>query len=254
MDHYTYLQTLQTELVPETYLEIGVETGRSLSYAKCRAIGIDPLPRITHNLHPDSAVFAETSDDFFAKHDVLSLLGGRRLDMVFLDGMHLFEYTLRDFMNVEPSCHAGTVICVHDVMPQTVRMASREPQPDGWTGDVFKIVLCLRKYRPDLFIAVLDVDPTGILLIGNLDPTNRALHDNYDAIVAEYAEFSFDDVASLRDAYLKPVASDHVATNYLIAAARMQKASERARHYSQAMCGDSRVNLGQQLLKTSAAQ
>ena len=34
--------------------------------------------------------------------DVPALLGGRPLDMAFIDGMHRFEYALRDFINIEP--------------------------------------------------------------------------------------------------------------------------------------------------------
>ena len=42
-----------------------------------------------------------TSDDFFARPDAAEVLGGVPLDLAFIDGMHQFEYALRDFMHLE---------------------------------------------------------------------------------------------------------------------------------------------------------
>ena len=42
-----------------------------------------------------------TSDDFFASHDLAQVLGGRPVDLAYIDGMHQFEFALRDFMNLE---------------------------------------------------------------------------------------------------------------------------------------------------------
>ena len=52
--------------------------------------------------------------------------GGTRLDLVFVDGMHLFEFALRDFMNVERHADWWSVIVFDDILPRDVDEAARE--------------------------------------------------------------------------------------------------------------------------------
>jgi hypothetical protein len=58
--------------------------------------------------------------------------------------------------------------------------------PAWWTGDVWKVVSVLRKYRPDLQIYSLNAAPTGLVLITRLDPTSSLLHDKYFDITDEF--------------------------------------------------------------------
>ena len=61
--------------------------------------------------------------------------------------------------------------------------------PDGpWTGDVWKLIPILQSWRPDLTVTVLDCQPTGLVCISGLDPSNRVLSENYDRIVAELVD------------------------------------------------------------------
>ena len=96
-------------LRPATYLEVGVSRGESLQLVgpATLALGIDPEPRVGFTLSSNQRVFAQTSDEFFARPDVPALLGGQPLKMAFIDGMHHFEYALRDFVNIEPLCSCG---------------------------------------------------------------------------------------------------------------------------------------------------
>ena len=57
-----------------------------------------------------------TSDEFFAEHDLRELLGGP-VELAFIDGLHLFEQVLRDFVNLERCSTAHTVIILHDCLP-----------------------------------------------------------------------------------------------------------------------------------------
>jgi hypothetical protein len=100
--YLVWLQHLQAALSPKTYLEIGVEQGHSLATA--RPIGIDPRPRLSTKLVAETEIFTETSDEFFAQRRLNSLLDGKSLDLVFIDGLHLFEQVLKDFTNVEKHC------------------------------------------------------------------------------------------------------------------------------------------------------
>ena len=52
--------------------------------------------------------------------------GGTSLDLSFIDGMHLFEYVLRDFMNVERFSRWDTAIVLDDMLPRDVDEAARD--------------------------------------------------------------------------------------------------------------------------------
>src|SRR5690349_5859629 len=117
--YFDLLRRLHVAMRPRTYLEIGVHTGMSLELASpgTSIVGIDPVPAIRRPINHTSRLFFETSDDFFEKHDVHEILGGRPIDMAFIDGMHLFEFALRDFINIERYCARGSVVLVHDCYP-----------------------------------------------------------------------------------------------------------------------------------------
>ena len=52
---------------------------------------------------PNTHIYPVTSDEFFAQEDVGRILGGLPLDLAFIDGLHLFEQVIADFINVEPA-------------------------------------------------------------------------------------------------------------------------------------------------------
>ena len=54
---------------------------------------------------------------FFAQHDLRRLFGGLPLDLGFIDGMHRFEFALRDFINFKRASDSRTVLLVHDCLP-----------------------------------------------------------------------------------------------------------------------------------------
>jgi hypothetical protein len=95
-----FLKALHTHLTPRSYLEVGTATGASLSVAGCDTIAVDPRFAVdagaTGN-RTHTFFFQMTSDDFFATENAPALLG-RPVDMVFLDGLHLLECLLRDFI------------------------------------------------------------------------------------------------------------------------------------------------------------
>lgn len=181
-----YLQVLgdlHASLSPRCYLEIGVRHGRSLALARCPAIGVDPGPALQSDLPESTRIFRQTSDDFFelSVHAALPA----PVDFAFIDGLHLFEVALRDFMNIERVVAPGALIAIDDVLPNHPVQAERERRTRVWTGDVWKLVLILRRHRPDLEMVLLDTAPSGCLLIGGLDPANQLLWDAYNPIVRE---------------------------------------------------------------------
>lgn len=192
-DYRDNLEFLHQNLNPKVYLEIGVETGRSLILAKettC-AIGVDPNPVVRQSLDLNKTVYKMTSDDFFAQK-VDEVLQGRKIDLAFIDGMHNFEYVLRDFINVEKYSNNDSVITVHDILPADELTSRRVRETGFWTGDVFKFVMILKKYRPDLKFYNSDIPPAGLAIISNLDPKSTVLVDNYDLIVEEFMDYPYE--------------------------------------------------------------
>jgi tetratricopeptide (TPR) repeat protein len=189
------LRRLHELLRPRTYLEIGVETGATLSLANAaeRAIGIDPdAAKLRRELVPATArVFHETSDAFFARHTRAQALGAHHIDLAFIDGMHLFEYALRDFINVEAWSQKGATIVLHDCLPLLPLTASRERRTKFWVGDVWKVVEILCRYRADLRVRIVATAPSGLCIVRGLDPSSTILRERLDELIAEYAERSY---------------------------------------------------------------
>lgn len=162
-DKHEVLKQLHQILKPSLYLEIGVQTGKSLRLSNCEAIGIDPMPRPNIKLRKNHTLLRMTSDEFFDNHATQYLASPP--DLVFIDGMHLFEYALRDFINVERYAGPNTVVVIDDIFPGHAAQAERVRRTRAWTGDVWKLAAVLEQHRPDLTIKKLDVYPTGLMII-----------------------------------------------------------------------------------------
>jgi hypothetical protein len=189
---HRFLRDLHTLIQPQTYLEIGVQRGHSLAMAGANtfAYAIDPNPIIEVPIAARHQLYAETSDEFFANWPTAT--NDRlqpphpALGLAFIDGMHLAEFALRDFIGVEQMMGRSGVVVFDDVLPYDPAIAGREPLPGDWTGDVWKIYEILRYFRPDLTLILVDVNPTGALAVVGLDPDNRTLSESYDTIIDKH--------------------------------------------------------------------
>ncbi len=182
-------------LNPRTYIEIGVETGRSIRQvgADTRAIGVDPSPAIDGSLPSNVRIVAQTSDEFFARSDLGELLAGAPVELAFIDGMHQFEFALRDFTNLERLSAPGGTILIHDCFPHSRITAERERHYVFWSGDIWRLIVLLMEHRPDLQIHTIAAPPTGLALVRNLDPGSRFIPDNLERLCAKFLalEYSF---------------------------------------------------------------
>lgn len=152
------INALATALSAENYLEIGVNAGRTFRKIKIRKRdGVDPNFRfdtaMTSNevtrLHP------MTSDEFF-----MSGLAQPTYDIIFIDGLHIFEQAFRDFVSCLSVCHVRSVIVIDDTMPsdifsalrdskEAVRLRSRNGTPSkAWHGDVYKLIFAIHDFFP----------------------------------------------------------------------------------------------------------
>ncbi|QKC85271.1 class I SAM-dependent methyltransferase [Mesorhizobium sp. NZP2077] len=206
-NYSTFLNTLHLCLKPKTYFEIGTLSGGTLRLANGASIAVDPQFQIDADImgvKPSCMLFQQSSDEFFATHNASQLFGAP-IDLAFLDGMHLFEFLLRDFMNTEKHCRKNSIILLHDCLPPGFFMTVRDRSDPTWaksrfarwwTGDVWKVIPVLRSYRPDLSITMFDCPPTGLVSITNLDPASQALDSAYVEIVDRFSSKDID-----REAY-----------------------------------------------------
>ncbi len=133
-----------------SYLEIGVGNGQNYEAITIpHKEGVDPGGeedwdgRITYKM---------TSDEFFAAH------GGKRYDLIFIDGLHHAEYVERDILNALKSINEGGIIVCHDLNPGTELMQRVPRETAGWTGDCWRAWIKIRAERPELPMFVLEPD------------------------------------------------------------------------------------------------
>ena len=182
-----FLASLHAELKPRCYLEVGVHgvfNGASFRLAdeNTLAIGIDPAPSgfVPPRNHQ---LYQMTSDDYFQYMADETL----HIDFAFIDGSHLFEDALRDFINIEMHSNQNTVVVFDDMLPMTQEMSSRYMVPGYWTGDVWKVYQILTESRPGLHCVLVDTEPTGTMLVYGLNPRNQTLMMHYGQLVDKFS-------------------------------------------------------------------
>lgn len=151
---------LKEELGLTDYLEIGVENGTSFFAIDIESkTAVDPKFRFNvSELGAESHRFHEMpSDQFFETLD-----RQKTFDLIFIDGLHTFEQSFRDFCNCLMHTHANTVIILDDVYPNDAysawpnaeeaiefrRKAGVTERPLAWHGDVYKTLLAIHDFFP----------------------------------------------------------------------------------------------------------
>jgi predicted O-methyltransferase YrrM len=145
-----------------SYLEIGVADGRTFLHVDFELRhAVDPKFRFdTRNHEAANCRFFETgSDEFFQLFADAEL----KYDLIFLDGLHTFEQTFRDFCSTQAHCHDGTIWLIDDVVPsdpfsaipsESLSRRFRKQQHGSgkgpWHGDVFKTILAIHDFFPNL--------------------------------------------------------------------------------------------------------
>jgi hypothetical protein len=140
------------------YLEIGVSKGLTfLAVEIADKTGVDPKFAFDWQAHrsDDVRFHVGDSDGYFAQCT-------EKFDVVFLDGLHVFEQTFRDLCNALMVTHDRSLIVIDDTVPSDVYSSWPHPreahalrkQAGGkglaWHGDVFKVVYVLHDFFPML--------------------------------------------------------------------------------------------------------
>ena len=184
------------ERVYEGYFEIGTRGGDSLALSQSPSIAIDPyfqLGKDPIGKKDFCLIFQETSDSFFENR--MPRLSGLKCQLAFIDGMHLFEYALRDFINLAKISSKKALFLFHDPIPWTFKMTTRNykakelhlGKSEAWTGDIWKLVHILIDAGLKNNISLLSSAPSGILAVLNPDKKIiTKLEKDYDKICAKW--------------------------------------------------------------------
>ena len=154
------LNWLAKTINAKSYLEVGVLNGKTF-----RDVRVKTKHAVDPNFQFDTRALADRntcfypmpSDEYFARH-----IGRQQFDLVFLDGLHTYEQTFRDFCAVLPHTHARSVILIDDTLPPDPYSALPDPREaerqkeaaghvgGGWNGDVYKLVFAIHDFFPTL--------------------------------------------------------------------------------------------------------
>ncbi|MDD5465376.1 MAG: class I SAM-dependent methyltransferase [Candidatus Omnitrophica bacterium] len=198
MDRIQAVQALLDKIKGKTYLEIGTDYGNSFFaiHAK-RKIAVDPHFKlklkkkikgvIVNILNFRKEMFFEvTSDDFFLNNS--NLFDKNKLDVALDDGLHTYEQSLKDVLNVLKYLNNAGFIVLHDCNPESESEASHLALQSGgpWCGDVWKTIVHLRSLRSDLRVFVLDCDH-GVGVVTRGKPENMLNYTPEDIRLMPYS-------------------------------------------------------------------
>lgn len=140
------------------YLKIGVQRGHTFLEVNAESmVAVDPKFLFDYSSDARGGVeyYEMTSDSYFFNNPE------RRFDLIFIDGLHTYEQSLRDLINSISLISDNGVIVIDDVFPndiystvstgssEAIRLRKeRDPSStDGrWHGDVFKTLFFVSKF------------------------------------------------------------------------------------------------------------
>lgn len=191
MNRVSLINLLIKKCNGENYLEIGIRNGKTINQILAKnKVGVDPEFELNTKLKWKRRIgslgfkiYKEESDSFFDRHVSNAFKNG--IDLVFVDGLHNYEQSLRDVENSLKFLNKDGFIVMHDCNPSSeahgfpIKSSFKEIEDelkkdgiDGWTGewngDVWKTIVHLRSTRSDLSVFTLDSDfGLGIVRKGN---------------------------------------------------------------------------------------
>ena len=126
----------------EKYLEIGCDKDDNFSKIQAKIkIGVDPQRGGTTRM---------TSDEFFKNNN-------ENFDIIFLDGLHTYEQTIKDIqnsLNIIPN--EGTIL-IHDCLPKKIWNQIVPRVYGHWNGDVWKAIVHSRTFeKADTYTIIAD--------------------------------------------------------------------------------------------------
>lgn len=158
MNRVEIINTISALIGALQYLEIGIAEGNTLVNVNVpNKVGVDPNPRYKamdkkriEEIH-QIEIHEIESDHFF-------FYNTRYFDVVFVDGLHIYEQAIKDILNSLNFLNHNGFVVVHDILPKDEKSASRDRSTFEWNGDVWKVVYDIYKNYPDIGYFVSESD------------------------------------------------------------------------------------------------
>ena len=200
------------------YLEVGVAKGSTFFQIDAREKhGVDPRFRFdpaSRSTYSNEIYHQMTSDQYFR-----NVIGKEApFDLIFLDGLHTYSQTLRDFLSTLALSHSKTVWLIDDTVPtdpvaadpdlrkvKAARAQEGKPNDETWMGDVFKVVAFIDTFCPQFTCLTLEGHGQTIVL-----PTPRPETKIQLESTESIERLNYVDVLLLRRSLLTPNSFDEV--------------------------------------------
>jgi len=132
-----------------SYLEIGCDKDYLFSKIIIKQkVGVDPK---------NGGTVRMTSDAFFLRNK-------KTFDIIFIDGLHIYDQVKRDVLNSIKVLNKNGFILLHDCLPRKISEQRVPRIRNLWTGDVWKVIVDLRTYENlDTYTLIADMG-IGIVL------------------------------------------------------------------------------------------
>jgi hypothetical protein len=161
------------------YLEIGVSEGATFhNVTAAQKVAVDPRFRFdvsaVEKNNPEASYHPVTSDEYFGS----IIEETEKFDVIYIDGLHTFDQTLRDFANSIAHLATGGIIVIDDVLPSSYfasirdldvlyKLRSAQVAPDGaWMGDVYRLVYFIQNFYQSFSYRTIK-DNHGQLVVWN---------------------------------------------------------------------------------------
>ncbi len=170
------------------YLEIGCDRNENFSQINIdKKVGVDPSRGGTIRM---------TSDDFFQENK-------NKFDIIFLDGLHTYEQTIKDINNSLKIISDEGVILIHDCLPKKIWNQIVPRMYGHWNGDVWKAIVHSRTYENvDTYTCIAD---HGIGII--FKRKNRNL---LEINVSDFKKLKFSDYYKNHREFMNLITHDNV--------------------------------------------
>lgn len=194
------------------YLEIGVNRGETFFAIRAKEkIAVDPVflfdVAAAREADKSASFYEVTSDAYFS--DVID--PSEKFDVIYLDGLHTFEQTLRDLTNAMRYLTPKGVVLIDDVVPTNYHAslprqsdamrvkAAVHSEDNSWMGDTYKLVFFIHTFFPSLNYRTI-TDNHGQTVVWRARQVRRSFKD---VSVAEIGNLEFLDVISNPDIFEK---------------------------------------------------
>ena len=166
------------------YLEIGCDQDANFSEIHIQnKVGVDPKSGGTHRM---------TSDTFFENNK-------NKFDVIFLDGLHTYEQTIKDINNAILNIKDNGIILVHDCLPKKIWNQIVPRIYGHWNGDVWKAIVEARTYENIQTFTCIADHGLGIIL-------KRKNEDVLHIKEKNFKDLKFSDYFNFHQEYMNPIA------------------------------------------------